>query len=185
MCEHAVVRTPSVQNRSLTASGMPSSGPALPAWMRASDAFAMARARSGVSSTNALSARAFSIARTCASANSTAEKSFFFSPSRAAANVSEVSSLMSGAVACKNIRSSAWRHLLDHDATVSLLFADQLARLRQPHGAQILRGVAVGHLSGGNDFHQPPVALDLVLVAGQTPVSYTHLRADETVLDIV
>ena len=31
MCEQAVVRTPSVQNMSLTASGMPSSGPALPA----------------------------------------------------------------------------------------------------------------------------------------------------------
>src|SRR5882757_7728111 len=49
------VRTPSVQNMSLIASGMPSSAPALPAWMRASEAFAMASARSGVSKTNALS----------------------------------------------------------------------------------------------------------------------------------
>ena len=42
MCEPAVVRTPSVQNRSLTASGMPSSGPASPLAMRASEALAMA-----------------------------------------------------------------------------------------------------------------------------------------------
>src|ERR1700682_1488650 len=93
MCEHAVERTPSVQNMSLMASGMPSSGPALPAAMRASEAFAIALARSGVSSTKALSARAFSIAATWASASSTAEKDFFFSPSRASAKVSEVSSL--------------------------------------------------------------------------------------------
>ena len=43
MCEQAVVRTPSVQNMSLMASGMPSSGPASPLAMRASDAFAMAQ----------------------------------------------------------------------------------------------------------------------------------------------
>ena len=50
-CAHVLERTPSVQNISLMASGMPSSGPALPAAMRASDAFAMAEARSGVSNT--------------------------------------------------------------------------------------------------------------------------------------
>src|SRR6478736_4790458 len=72
---------------------MPSSGPALACAMRLSEALAMSAARSGVSSTKALSVRAFSIAVRCAADNSTAEKVFFFSPSRASAKVSEVSSL--------------------------------------------------------------------------------------------
>src|SRR5450756_867191 len=93
MCEQAVVRTFAVANKSFTASGMPSSGPALPAWMRASLAFAIALARSGVSSTQALSTRAFSMAAISVSASSTAEKFFFFRPSRASANVSEFKSL--------------------------------------------------------------------------------------------
>ena len=45
----AVVRTPLVQNRSLIASGRPSSARALPLAMRASDSAAVASARSGVS----------------------------------------------------------------------------------------------------------------------------------------
>src|SRR5664279_2914897 len=93
MCEQAVVRTFAVANKSFTASGMPSSGWALPTAMRASQAFAMAKARSGVSSTKALSTRAFSMAARWASASSTAEKDFFFSPSRASASVSEFKSL--------------------------------------------------------------------------------------------
>src|SRR5262245_32677528 len=93
MCEQAVERTPAVQNMSFTASGIPSSGPPLPCAIRVSDAFAIAVARSGVSSTKTLSTRAFSIEAWCAAANSTAEKDFFFSPSRASANVSDVSSL--------------------------------------------------------------------------------------------
>src|SRR5262245_38046763 len=93
MCEHAVERTPAVQNMSLMASGTPSSGPASPDAMRASDAFAMVTARSGVSSTNALSGRAFSIAATCAAVSSAAEKDFFFSPSRASAKLNDVNSV--------------------------------------------------------------------------------------------
>src|SRR5690349_20390621 len=49
MREHAVVRTPLVQNRSLMPNGMPSSRPPSPFASRASDAFAIARACSGVS----------------------------------------------------------------------------------------------------------------------------------------
>ena len=54
----AVVRTPLVQNRSLIASGMPSSARASPLAMRASEASAIANARSGVSVTKAFSVRA-------------------------------------------------------------------------------------------------------------------------------
>src|SRR6185295_6590489 len=93
MCEQAVERTSAVQNRSLMASGIPSSTPALPAAMRASEALAISAARSGVSSTNALSERAFSIAEMCAVTNSPAEKDFFFSPSRASAKLSDVNSV--------------------------------------------------------------------------------------------
>src|SRR4029078_10570405 len=93
MCEHAVERIPAVQNMSLMASGMPSSGPELPDAMRASDAFAISAARSGVSSTNALSGCAFSIAETCAAVSSPAEKDFFFSPSRASAKLNDVNSV--------------------------------------------------------------------------------------------
>ncbi len=49
--EPAVERTPSVQNRSLIPSEAPSSGPASPAFSRASDVCAIASAFSGVSST--------------------------------------------------------------------------------------------------------------------------------------
>src|SRR5262249_42086468 len=93
ICEQAVERASAVQNMSFTASGIPSSGPALPCARRASEAFAMSAAWSGVSSTNALSARAFSIEVWCAAVNSAAEKDFFFNPSRASAKVSDVSSL--------------------------------------------------------------------------------------------
>src|SRR6202012_366772 len=55
MWEPAVVRTPLVQNKSLIASGKPSSGRASPFAMRASESFAIAIALSGVSVTNALS----------------------------------------------------------------------------------------------------------------------------------
>src|SRR5215475_10168920 len=62
ICEHAVVRTPSVQNRSLMPSGRPSSEPPSPFASRASEACAISRARSGVSSTKALTARALAMA---------------------------------------------------------------------------------------------------------------------------
>src|SRR5580704_7112066 len=94
MCEHAVVRTPSVQNKSLMPSGRPSSGPPCPFAICASDARAMSRARSGVSSTKALSARALSIAARCDSASSVAENSLLRRPSRACASVSAVRSVI-------------------------------------------------------------------------------------------
>src|SRR5690242_4008603 len=61
--------------------------------MRASDARAISVARSGVSVTNALSARALSIAPICAAVNSEAEKDFFLSASRASPRVNEFKSL--------------------------------------------------------------------------------------------
>src|SRR3984885_6250375 len=94
MCEHAVVRTPSVQNKSLMPSGRPSSGPPCPCASRASDARAMSCARSGVSSTKALSARASAMAARCASVSSLAENCLARSPSRACASVSAVRSLI-------------------------------------------------------------------------------------------
>src|SRR5580704_2512604 len=94
MCEHAVVRTPSVQNKSLMPSGRPSSGPPCPFAICASDARAMSRARCGVSSTKALSARALSIAARCDSASSVAENSLLRRPSRACASVSAVRSVI-------------------------------------------------------------------------------------------
>src|ERR1700733_7965201 len=94
MCEHAVVRTPSVQNKSLMPSGKPSSGPPCPFAICASDARAMSRARCGVSSTKALSARALSIAARCDSASSVAENSLLRRPSRACASVSAVRSVI-------------------------------------------------------------------------------------------
>ena len=51
MLLQAVVRTPSVQKRSLTPKGIPSSGPASPFSIRASDAAAILSATSGVSVT--------------------------------------------------------------------------------------------------------------------------------------
>src|SRR6476659_4196487 len=98
MCEQAVERMPVVQNMSLMASGMPSSGPALPCAMRASEALAISVVGAGFSRTNALSARAFSIAVRCAVANSPAEKDFFFKPSRASTRLSEVNSLTMGLI---------------------------------------------------------------------------------------
>ena len=62
MCEAAVVNTPFVQKRSLTAIGMPSSGRISPFAIRASEAAAMSSAISGVSVIYALSGRAPSIA---------------------------------------------------------------------------------------------------------------------------
>src|SRR3984957_9272638 len=94
MCEHAVVRTPSVQNKSLMPSGKPSRGPPCPFTNCASQARAMSRARSGVSSTKALSARALSIAARCDSASSVAENSLLRRPSRACASVSAVRSVI-------------------------------------------------------------------------------------------
>src|SRR5665213_3356904 len=94
MREHAVVRMPSVQNKSLMPSGSPSSGPPSPRARRSSDARAMARARSGVSSTKALSARALATASRCASVSSIAENSFWRSASRACASVSKVRSVI-------------------------------------------------------------------------------------------
>ena len=94
MREPAVVSTPWVQNRSLIASGRPSSGRASPAAMRRSDSAAISSARSGVSVMKALSVRPASIAPMCACASSFAENSFLRRPSRASASVSSVSALI-------------------------------------------------------------------------------------------
>src|SRR6266700_7388280 len=94
MREQAVVRTSRVANRFLMPSGRPSSGRACPAPSRASAAFAMARAWSGVSSTKALRPRAHSIAAMCASVSSLALKLLARNPSRACANVRPVRSLI-------------------------------------------------------------------------------------------
>src|SRR3984893_9610591 len=94
MCEHAVVRTPSVQNKSLMPSGRPSSEPPCPFASRSSESPAILRASSGVSSTKALSARARSIAVRCASASSIAENCFLRRPPRACASVSAVRSVI-------------------------------------------------------------------------------------------
>src|SRR4051812_9388729 len=91
--EPAVVTVPLVQNRSLMPSGTPSSRPASPAATRASATAAMAMARSGVSSTNALSARALSIASTWAFVSSVEEKRRLLMPSRASASVRSVRSV--------------------------------------------------------------------------------------------
>ena len=71
----AVVRTPSVQNRSLIASGMPVSAPLVPAARAASAARACASARHRLTVMKAFS-RGFSasIASRCAFVSSTAEK---------------------------------------------------------------------------------------------------------------
>ena len=90
MCEPAVVCTPSVQNRSLMASGTPSSRPASPLARRASEALAISRARSGVSVMKALSARCSSSFLRCASATSTALASFLSSVALSWASVRSV-----------------------------------------------------------------------------------------------
>jgi len=92
MRDPAHVITPLVQNRSLTAIGMPSSALASPARRRASEASASASARSGVSVTKAFRFRAFSTAAMCASVSSRAETSPASSASRASAMPSAVSS---------------------------------------------------------------------------------------------
>src|SRR6202035_5700973 len=92
--EQAVVRTSLVANRSLIPSGIPASGPPSPFAIFASTSRAMARARSGVSSTNALSARAASIAERCASVSSSDVKDFFARPLLASASVSDVKSVI-------------------------------------------------------------------------------------------
>src|SRR5580704_1957675 len=94
MCEHAVVRTPSVQNKSLIPSGRPSSGPPRPLASRLSELPAILRASSGVSSTKALSARALAMAARCASVSSLAENCLARRPSRACASVSAVRSVI-------------------------------------------------------------------------------------------
>src|SRR3569833_3748674 len=142
MREHAVVRVPLVQNRSLIASGMPSSGPASPLAMRASEAFAISAARSGVSRTYALSARAASTALTCAAASSAAENDFLRRPSRASARVSDVSSATAASV-LREAAAHQWRRrvrrvadegrrgklrrrdLLDQDRAVRLALAPE------------------------------------------------------------
>jgi hypothetical protein len=92
--EHAVVRTSRVANRSLIPSGMPSSGAPSPLAILASASRAMARAWSGVSSTNALSARAASIALRWASVNSSEVKDLLARPDLASAIVSDVKSVI-------------------------------------------------------------------------------------------
>ena len=83
MREPAVVSTPSVQNRSLIASGIPSSGRGSPRAMRRSDSAAISSARSGVSVMKALSDRPAAIASRCAVVSSVAENSFLRRPARA------------------------------------------------------------------------------------------------------
>ena len=90
----ALVAIPAVQNMSFTAIGIPSNRRASPRAIRTSAAAAMLRARSGVSITKALSARARWIADKCASASSTALNSFFASAARASATVRVVRSVM-------------------------------------------------------------------------------------------
>src|SRR5215510_10327455 len=90
MCEPAVVSTPSVQNRSLMASGMPSSRPPSALARRASEALAISKARSGVSVMKALRPRAASTARTCASVSSFDENCFLARLSSAPAMVRSV-----------------------------------------------------------------------------------------------
>src|SRR5208283_1606024 len=131
ICEHAVVRTPSVQKRSLMPSGSPSSGPPSPFASRASAVRAMARARSGVSNTKALSARACSTAARCASTSSVAENSLRRSASRACAKVSEVSSVIR-----RSVRRSF--HDLGHKKEMILP--------RRRVGQDVIGDAAVGHL---------------------------------------
>src|SRR6266700_1918037 len=92
--EHAVVRTSLVANRSLIPSGMPASGPPSPLAILASTARAMSRARSGVSITKTLSARAASIASRCASVSSSDVKDLFARPALASARVNDVKSVI-------------------------------------------------------------------------------------------
>src|SRR5215831_17334919 len=94
MCEQAVVRTPAVQNMSLTPRGTPASGPPSPRAKAASARAAISRARSGVSRTNALSARAPATAAIWASVSSLAENSRLRRDRSDSARESDVSSLI-------------------------------------------------------------------------------------------
>src|SRR5215213_8664918 len=51
------------------------------------------------------------------------------------------------------------RMLPDQNRAIGLLLAVELARLRQPHRAQVLCRVPGRHLPGGDDVHQRPDAL--------------------------
>ncbi len=71
---------------------------------------------------------------------------------------------------------------LDGVAHVPVLFAEVMAALRPASGGAYLDGTlgAGGHAAGLLDAAAPDGRL-----LGLDPVSYTHLRAHETVLDIV
>src|SRR6185295_6713963 len=125
MCEPEVVSTPSVQNRSLMASGTPSSRPPSPLARRASEALAISRSLSGVSVTNALRPRAASTPRTCASASSFDENCFLASPSSAPAMV-------------RSVRAAI---LLDH-----LRHHEEAVRGLRAVGEDLVAAVAVGDL---------------------------------------
>src|SRR5437868_14259727 len=87
----AVVFTPLVQNRSLIASGRPSSGRAVPAAMRASETAAMSNALSGVCVTKALSGLASATAFTKACVSSFELIYLAWTASRASTTVISVS----------------------------------------------------------------------------------------------
>src|SRR5262245_50428150 len=125
MCEPAVVSTPLVQNRSLMASGIPSSAPAAPFCRRASDAAAIATACCGVSVMKALRSRAASTARRCASVSSLAENCFFANPSSAPAMV-------------RSVRAAMLFHHLRH--------GEEAVGLLRRVGEDVAADVAVGHL---------------------------------------
>src|SRR5579872_7404114 len=107
--EPAVVRTSLVANRSLMPSGMPASGPPSPLAILASASRAISRARSGVSSTNALSTRAASIAERCASVSSSAVKDLLARPWRACASVSDVKSVIYWGRGCRRTETRSYR----------------------------------------------------------------------------
>ena len=101
------MRTPLVQNRSLIASGRPSSGRASPRAIRRSASAAIASACSGVSVMKALSARARAIAARWASTSSFAENALAARPSRAAARLCAASPLIRRPSARRNSRPRA------------------------------------------------------------------------------
>src|SRR5262245_17991019 len=123
---------------------MPSRGLASPLLKRASASRAMARACSGVSSTNALIARASSIAARCASASSAAEKRFFKSPSRASVSVSEVRSVIAP---CLFLGWAPAASFLVR--CVIRCVADEAARWLERRLCQLLRLLLAGHGQAG------------------------------------
>src|ERR1700752_383668 len=64
------------------------------------------------------------------------------------------------------LRNLGRRMLPDQDRAVGLLLAIKLARLRQPHRAQVFRRVPGRHLAARNDVDQRPDALAVALLAG-------------------